>query len=146
MLYVHWLTKTWIYLTERIFKKRPFMYNKIFLKKTLINVGSSRLWLFDTFCVQIGHFFEAQWDFKLSEEFEIDVIFLRKQRFYRFQTFFKDSQCRDELTNVDAKGAKRSVNVWATNFYNSSFRNILWYMNAMFGCQKFVQYIPYSLG
>ena len=32
-------------------------------------------------------------DFKLSEEFEIDVIFLRKQRFYRFHTIFKDSLC-----------------------------------------------------
>ena len=37
--------------------------------------------------------FEAQWDFKLSEDFEIDVIFIRKLQFFRFQTFFKDSLC-----------------------------------------------------
>ena len=47
--------------------------------------------LLGTFCVQIGQSFEAQWYFKLLKEFEIYVIFLRKQRFYRFQTFFKDS-------------------------------------------------------
>ena len=37
---VHWLTKTWIYLTpylctERIFDNQPFMYIKVFLKKLL---------------------------------------------------------------------------------------------------------------
>ena len=85
-------------MTERIFDSRPFMCNKIFLKKTHIEVGSSHLYAsFGTFCVQICHLFEAQWDFKLSEEFEIDVIFLRKQRF-------------------DAKGAKRSVKMWTTHF------------------------------
>ena len=60
------LGKTWIYLTldvclERIFDSRPFMYNEIFLKKTLIEVGSSNLYAsFGTFCVRIGHLFEAQ--------------------------------------------------------------------------------------
>ena len=88
------------------------------LKKTLISVGSSHLYAsFDTFCVQISQLFEAQWDFQLSEEFKIDVIFLRKQWFYRFQTIFKDSLCLQKLTNLDSKGAKRSVKMWATNFY-----------------------------
>ena len=36
---------------------------------------------FGTFYVQIGWLFEAQWDFKLSEEFEIDDIFLRNHQF-----------------------------------------------------------------
>ena len=36
--FLHWLAKTWIYLTPyvctgRIFDSRPFMYNKFFLKK-----------------------------------------------------------------------------------------------------------------
>ena len=66
---------------------------------------------FGTFFVQICQLFDAQRDFKLSEEFEIDVNFLRKQQFYRFQTFFKDSLCLQKLTNLDAKGAKRSVKV-----------------------------------
>ena len=60
--------------------------------KSLIEVGSSHLYAsFGTFCVQIGQLVEVQWDFKLSEEFEINVIFHQKQRFYRFHTFFKDS-------------------------------------------------------
>ena len=33
---------------------------------------------FGTFCVQIGQLFEAQWVFKVSKEFEIDDIFIRK--------------------------------------------------------------------
>ena len=87
-------------------------------EKNLIKFGSSNLYnSFGTFCVNIGQLFEAKWDFKLSEEFEIDVIFLRKHPFYRFQTFFKDLLCLQKLTNLDSKCAKRSVNMWATNFY-----------------------------
>ena len=71
----------------------------------------------------------AQWDFKLSEKFEIDLIFLQKQRFYRFRTFFKDSLSFQKLTNLNVKGAKRSVKMRATNFYKSCFRNILCFMN-----------------
>ena len=59
-----------------------------------MQVRSSHLYAsFGTLCVQIGQLFEAQWDFELSEEFEFDVIFLRKQRFYRFHKFFKDTLC-----------------------------------------------------
>ena len=60
---------------------------------------------------------------------KFDVIFLQKQRFYRFQTFFKDSMCLQKLTNLDAKDAKISVKMWATNFYRSFFKNVLLYMN-----------------
>ena len=50
-------------------------------EKTVIEVYSSHLYAsFGTFYVQIGQLFEAQWDFKLSEE--IEDIFLRKQRIY----------------------------------------------------------------
>ena len=43
------------------------MYNKIFLKKNLIEVGSSHLYAtFGTFWVQIGPFLEAQGFFEIS--------------------------------------------------------------------------------
>ena len=85
------------------------MQQNIF-EKSLIEVGSSHLYtFFGTFCVHIGQLFETQCDFKLLEEFEIDVIFLRKQGFYRFQTFFKNSLCLQNFTTLDAEGVKRSV-------------------------------------
>ena len=57
------LQKTWIYLT-------PYVCTERF---ALIEVGSSHLCAsFGTFCVQIGQLVEAEWDFKLLEEFEID--------------------------------------------------------------------------
>ena len=42
---------------------------------------------------------------------------------------FKDSKFREQLTNLDAKGANRSVKLWTTNFYDSFFKNILLYMS-----------------
>ena len=72
-------------------------------------VGSSHLHAsIGTFCVQNGQLFEAQRDFKFSEEFELDVIFLQKQRFYLFRTFFKDSLFLEKFTNLDAKDAKET--------------------------------------
>ena len=77
--YIHWLAKTWIYLTpkiciKRIFDSRPFMYNKIFLKITLIEVGSSvssHLYAsFGTFYTQIGQLFKAQWVFIVCLKFD----------------------------------------------------------------------------
>ena len=45
---------------------------------TLIEACSPHLYpSFGTFCVQIGQLFEAQRVFKISEEFEIDDIFLQ---------------------------------------------------------------------
>ena len=76
------------------------------LEKTLIEVDRSHFYAsFGTFCVQIGQLFESLQDFKLSEKFEIDLVFLQKQRFYRFQTFFKDSLNLQKLTNLNVKGA-----------------------------------------
>ena len=81
---LHWPAKTWIYFTPYVCTERIF-------EKYLIEIGRSHLYAsFGTFWVKIGQLVETQWDFKLSEEFEIDVIFLRKQRFYLFHTFFKD--------------------------------------------------------
>ena len=47
----------------------------------------------------------------------------------KFFQMFKDSLCRESLTNLDAKGAKRSVKMLATRFYESFFKDILLYMN-----------------
>ena len=118
---MHLLPFVWAAMSQ--FTCRPFMYNITFLIKSL------KFTSFGTLFVQNGQLFEAQWDFKLSEEFEIDVIFLWKQRFYRFHTFFTYSLCLEKLTNFNAKGAKRSVKMWATNFCKSFFKNILLYMN-----------------
>ena len=65
--YVQCPAKTWIYLTLYVCTE----------------------WIFDsqTFMYNITILK------KLSKEFEIDDIILLKQRFYRFQTFFKDSLC-----------------------------------------------------
>ena len=105
------------------------MHQNIF-EKTVIEVRSSYLYAsFCTFYVQIGQVFEAQWDFKLSEEFEINDIFLPKQRFDHFPTFFKDSLCLEWYTNLDAKGVKRSAKILATNFYKSFWKNIFLYIN-----------------
>ena len=124
------VAKNGIYLTpyicsERISDRQPFMNNKIFLKKALIEVDRS----FGTFCVQIGQVFKSRWDFIPSKNFEINLIFLKKQRFYRFQRFFKESLWLQKLTNLDAKGAKRSVKMWSTNLYQSFFKKILLLMN-----------------
>ena len=78
--------------------------------KNLIKVGSSHLYAsFGTFCSQIGHLFEGQWVFWLC--LKIDKSLLSKQNVDDFGILrmFKDSLWRKWLTNLDAKGAKRSV-------------------------------------
>ena len=42
---------------------------------------------------------------------------------------FKDSLCREYLTNLGVKGTKRSVKICTTIFCKTSFKNILLYMN-----------------
>ena len=112
-------------------------------EKTLIKDGSSHLYAyFGFFCVQIGQLFEAQWDFKLSEKFEFAAFFLLKKWFDYFQTFFKDSQCLKKLTNLDAKGAKRSVRMWAISF-KKIFNNIFFLMNG--GLSKISSVLTYIL-
>ena len=81
---------------------------------------------FGTFCVQIGQLLAARWVFKHSE---INYIFFRCQRFVDFQTYFKDSLWLEWFTNLGAKGAKRSVNMWTTNLFKSFSKNISLYMN-----------------
>ena len=74
------------------FRQPTVHFQQIIFEITFIEVGSSHLYAsFGTFWVQIDQSFEAQENFKLSEEFKIDDIVLRKQRFGRFQTYFKHS-------------------------------------------------------
>ena len=51
---------------------------------------------------------------------------LSSKEFFRL---FKDSLCRKWLTNLDAKGAKRSLKMWNTSFCKSFFKNIALKMN-----------------
>ena len=83
------------------------MYNKILLK-TLIKVDSSRLNAsFGTFYVEIGQLFVAQWDFKISDEFEIDVIFLQKQRFDRFSNIFQRLTVTPKIDQFGRKSCQK---------------------------------------
>ena len=43
---------------------------------------------------------------------------------------FGDSPCPEWLTNLDAKGAKRSVKMWTENFYKTFSKNILLYLSS----------------
>ena len=89
-------------LVEKIFRAFFGVYRPRIRKKCpFIEFDSSHLYAsFGTFCVQIFQLFKAQSDFKLSEKFELNVIF-QKHPFYRFQTFFKDPLCLEKLTNLD---------------------------------------------
>ena len=53
---------------------------------------------------------------RLSAEFEIDDIFLRKKRFVDVEVFFKDTLCcLEKIKDLNAKAAKRGVKMCATN-------------------------------
>ena len=99
--------------------------------KTLIEVCSPHLYAsFGTFCVQIGQLFEAQWVFKVFWKSTISCLRRKMSSISEFFRMFKDSLWREWLTNLDAKGAKRSVKMWTTNFYKSFSKNILLYMSS----------------
>ena len=72
---------------------------------------------------------EAQWDFKLRNNSKSTSISFENSDFTVYKTFFKDSLCLQKLADLDAKGAKNSVKIWATNFNNSLFKNISLYMS-----------------
>ena len=66
---------------ERIFESRPFMYNKTFYAS------------FGTFCVQIGHFLEAQWVFEKCLK-TVKSLFLKENDVdFEFFWKFKTSLC-----------------------------------------------------
>ena len=102
---------------------------------SLIEVSSPHFYAsFGTFCVQIGQLLGAQWVFKHSKEFRNRLHFPSKTVNCRFSTYFKDSLSFQKLTNLEAKGAKRSVKMWSTNFCLSFFKIIMLYTN--FGLTK----------
>ena len=112
-----------------MFDSRPFMLNKIFLKRLSWKLVAH------IFTLLLAPFASRFVDSRYSESLnirknsEFDDIFLQKRRFADFQIFFKDSLCLEWLTNLDAKGAKRSVKMWTTNFHKSYNKNILLYTN-----------------
>ena len=57
--------------------------------------------------------------------------------------YFKDSLCLEWSTNLGVKGAKRSVKMWTTNFYESFSKNIFLYMSSRLS--KVVCYAPDGL-
>ena len=81
-----------------------------------INVICQLYQLYHVFSIYIGHFmqiFEAE---DMASFLANKKNFLRKQPFDRFQTFFKDILCLEQLTNLDKKGSKRSVNFFKKYF------------------------------
>ena len=52
----------------------------------------------------------------------------------KFFCMVKDTLCREWLTNLDAKGTKRSVWMWPIDFHKMIFENILFHTN--FGLSK----------
>ena len=56
-----------------------------------------------------------------SKENDVNFEFFRK---------FNISLCLKKLINLNAKGAKWSVKIWATNFFISFFKNILLYTDS----------------
>ena len=78
---------------------------------------------YHSFCVQIGQIFVVQW---LFENFlkTVKSLFLN-ENVVNFEFFikFKVSLCLKGLTNLVAKGAKRSVKMWATNIYKSFWKS-----------------------
>ena len=93
---------------------RSCTYNKIFLKKE--NVGSSHLYAsFGTFCaVKLVNYSRHSEILNFRKNSKSTSFFPSKLRFSLFQTFFKASMGLQKLTNLDAKGVKRSVKMWAT--------------------------------
>ena len=70
--------------------------------KSFFKVDSSHLHAsFGTFCVQIVNYLSHSEILNFRKNFEIHLIFLRKQRFYGFQTFLKNSLCLQKLTNLN---------------------------------------------
>ena len=91
---------------------------KKLIQKIVVHIFKLRLAPFASKLVQL---FVAQWAFEeclnISKENVANFEFLR---------IFKGLLHLDTiLTNLDANGVKRSLKVWAVNFYKSFFKNTL---------------------
>ena len=94
----------------RICDSRKFMYNKSFLKKLLKKLVVHICTLLLTpFAFELVDYSRHSESLTIRKNSEIDDIFLRYQRFVDFQTYFKGSLCLELLSNLDAKGAKRTI-------------------------------------
>ena len=121
------------------------MYTKIFLKKL------SYKFLFLIFTLLLASFAPKSVNYSRHSN---PLKYLWKSTNHRrrrkmssiseFFWMFKDSLCREWLTNLDAKGAKRSVKMWIKNFYISFFLKLL-YMNSGLSKIRSVCYDPDGL-
>ena len=81
-------------------------------EQSLIEVGSLHIYAcFGTFCVQIGQIFESQWAFEECLNIDKSLFSQENVADFDFLRIFKDSLRLETLTDLDAKGAKRSVNM-----------------------------------
>ena len=99
-------------------------------EKVPVKVGSSYLYAsFGTFCVQIGQWLEAQWVFEKCLK-TVKMLFLKENEVdSEFFWTFKISLRLEWLTNLNAECTKRSVKIWAINYYKNFLLNILMHMN-----------------
>ena len=89
---------------------------KPFWKSLESSVGSKSLF-FWYFCVQSGQLFEAQWAFEECLKVDKSPFSNENVDDFEFLRLFRDTLCLYLLTNLEAKGTKRSVKIMATNFY-----------------------------
>ena len=77
---------------------------------TLIKDVSLSLYAsFGTFCVQIGQLFESQWAFEECLNIDKSLFSQENVADFDFLRIFKNSLRLEWLTDLDAKGVKRSV-------------------------------------
>ena len=105
--------------TEQIFDSRSFMYNKIFLKKPLKKLVAN------TFTLLLVSFASKLVNFWRPSEYEkslktVKSLCLRENGVdFEFFWKFKISLCLKLLNNLDTICSKRSVKMWAINFYKT---------------------------
>ena len=101
------LTKKDLPYSIRIFDSRLFTYNKIFKKKLLLKlIAHIFTLLLAPFAYKLVNKSQHIESLNIRKNSEIDHIFLQNQWFVDIQAFF------EILTNLYAKGAKRSVKMY----------------------------------
>ena len=111
-------------------------------EQTLIEVGSLNLYasfgISASKLVNYSRRSVSLWTFARSPNRR---HFLSKTAICRCSSILKGSRCLRKLTNLDAKGANRSVKMWATFVYKSFYKNTLLFTNC--GLAK-VTYLCYA--
>ena len=111
---VHNISMYW----TNFWDSRLLMYTIIFFEKALIEACSRHLY------ASFWHLLRPHWSIiwgtvSLWSMFENRQLAVFEGKFFRS---FKDSLCCEQWTNLDAKGAKRSVKMSTTSFYKSFFK------------------------